>query len=107
MKRTNDQTLHLILPYHLDTQSLLHPVIVLECAPSGRHDAQLVALGAILLLVLGLLSAYELDARVDLVRLELVEIEAAADGGRVGFVGEEDQFGERSANLDCGGHQQA
>lgn len=61
------------------------------------------ALGAILLLVLGLLGAYELDAGVDLVRLEFVEVEAAADGSSIGFVGEENQLGKGSANLYCGG----
>lgn len=99
---TDDQALHLIFLDDLDLQCLANLVVELERAASGGHDAELAiaVTGAIELLVLEPQLSHELDASIDLVRLELDEVEATSElAVGAGFGGEVDEFGEGASDL--------
>lgn len=51
---TDNETLHLVLPYYLNVQCLFYPIIVFKSTPTGCHDAQFLRRRAIELLVVSL-----------------------------------------------------
>lgn len=96
---TDDEALHLVLPQHVDAQRLAELVVEHVRAAARGHDAQLARLRAVELQLLVAEALHELDAVVDAVRLEALEVEAAAGLRRVRLAGEVDELDERAANL--------
>jgi hypothetical protein len=73
------QAFHLIFSYDFHAQRFRYLIVVLERATTGCHDTQVFRLGAIVMLLVGLELAHELYACVYPVRLELEEVQSAAD----------------------------
>jgi hypothetical protein len=73
------QALHLIFSQNLDAQRFGYLVIVLESTTTGRHDAQVFGCCAIVVFVIGLQLAHELDARIYPVRFKFEEVQSATD----------------------------
>jgi hypothetical protein len=78
---------------HFHAQSFLNLIIVLVCSSARSHDAQILRSRAIPLHMFRLQPPHELDARIDFVRLEFEEVEAAAEVNVTWLVGEVDEFG--------------
>lgn len=101
-RRTDDETLHLVLPVYLDTQSILDFVVELVGPTTGSHNVQYVLLRgrpAQQLLPLPVHQpVHELDQLVDAFRLKILEAQFPA--GAVRLAREVDQFRERPADVD-------
>jgi hypothetical protein len=77
--RTYYQALHFVFTKYLYAQRFGYLIIVLECTTASCHDAQVLWCCAIVVFVVGLQLAHELDARIYSVRLEFDEVQSATD----------------------------
>jgi hypothetical protein len=91
-KRTYDQTLHLVFSLDLYTKRFCYPIIVLECTTTRRHDAKLLWGRAIIVFVIRLQLAHKLYACIYPVRLELEEVQSAANSRVARFTREVDEL---------------
>jgi hypothetical protein len=92
MVHTYNQTLHLIFSLHLYTERFCYPVIVLERATACRHDTELLWCRPIVVFVIGLQLAHKLYACIYPVRLELEEVQSAANSRVARFPREVHEF---------------
>ena len=96
---TYDETLHLVFPDHLNPQRLCYPVVILESTTSGRHDTQFFRFGTIVLRLVGLQLAHELDTRIYPIGLELEKIESTSDRVVARLAREVYKLRKRTSNL--------
>jgi hypothetical protein len=96
--RTSNQTLHLILANDLNAQCFCDLVVVLVCTTARRHDADVARCSAVVAVVRDQL-AHEVDACFYPVRLELEEIQPAAERVIAMFAGEVDKLREGASDL--------
>jgi hypothetical protein len=73
--------------------------MVLECASSGGHDAQVLRLRPIVVLLVRLQLAHKLYTCVYAIRLELEKVQTSTCCIVTWFAREVDEFGEGASNL--------